>query len=96
MNELETLRNIVKYRKITLVYQGKDSGCRCGCNGVYYRPSDDLDDNAFEVALQQALDVAESEGVGIKITDDWINISYGDDKAFTIYYEGGEYVGKDN
>ena len=95
MKELETLRNIVKYRKIEKVYQGKDSGCRCGCNGRYYYPSDDLDDEMYMV-LQQALETAEIEGVGIKITDDWINISYGNDMAYTIYYEGGKYVGKDN
>ena len=89
---LETLRNIVKYRKITAVYQGQDSGCRCGCNGKYYHPADD---EMYDV-LQQAVEMAENEGVGIKITDDWINISYGDDRAYTIYYEGGEYVGKDN
>lgn len=87
MNNVEKIKNALKDKVITAVYVGQDSGCRCGCNGKYYRPSDDLDDDDMYMMAQQALDVAENEGVKVMIYDDFINISYGDDMAYTIYYE---------
>lgn len=87
MNNLEQVRKIINSKVINAVYVGQDSGCRCGCNGKYYRPSDDPLDDEMERMIQQALEIAEGEGVKIKIYDDFINISYGDDRAYTIYYE---------
>lgn len=70
-----------KVGKITKVYDGKDNACRCGCEGKYYYESD----NAFPYILSAAIGMIQKgkimEGPG------FVNISYGRNRAYTIYYE---------
>lgn len=84
------IREILKGKKVLKIYVGRDSGCRCGCGGVYYKLNEKnpFDTEIYDV-LQQALEISEVEGVKITEGNDWVNISYGDDKAYTIYYERG-------
>jgi len=70
--------------QIEKVYVGKDNGCRCGCHGTYTYTSEN------ERKVRSVLKRAQKQvatGVGF-ITDrgaDYLNVSYGNDRAVCIY-----------
>lgn len=83
MLDIEKLESILDNYGFTKVYSGQDSGCRCGCNGKYYYPKDE----GFATVMSKAImRIAEN---GAYFGDGWVNVSYGDDMAYTIYYDDG-------
>ena len=85
MKDIERFENILKGKKVTKIYSGHDSGCRCGCRGKYYR----VGDNEFDEILEQAKTMVSKSGAYFYDNRDlgFVNIPYGRDKAFTVYYE---------
>lgn len=85
MKDIERFENILKDKKVTKIYSGHDSGCRCGCRGTYYRVGED----GFGDVLEQAK--AQVGKTGAYFYDNglfaFVNVPYGRDKAFTVYYE---------
>lgn len=85
MKDIERFENVLKGKIITKIYSGRDSGCRCGCHGRYYA----VGDEGFGDVLEQAKQRIEKSGAyfydnGIL---GFVNVPYGRDKAFTVYYE---------
>ena len=66
---------------IEKLYSGKDHFCRCGCGGKYYYPNDRL----FNSIVKKACKKAYEEGVELDVQSTYINIGYGDNRAYTIY-----------
>jgi len=71
--------------KITKIYLGRDKVCRCGCAGEYTYPGEPK----FEKRVKRFLKKWESyspskddvcEGV-------YMNLSYGQDRALTAYFD---------
>ena len=44
------LSTLLKDKAITNIYTGRESGCRCGCNGTYWKPGDKGFARAFNKA----------------------------------------------
>lgn len=74
--------------KITRIYMGRDRICRCGCAGEYV----DRGEPMFEKRVQRFMKMAQT----YKFKDDqyqndigpnYVNISYGRDRALTIYFD---------
>lgn len=65
------------------IYSGKDNCCRCGCKGKYYEPKDKM----FKSMLDRSVNKFLSEDSTVDVYGNYINISYGNDRAYTIYFE---------
>lgn len=73
----------VDYTTATKIYSGRDRVCRCGCAGTYAKSNT----RAFALrAKKMAEMIASGEGV-IKDGGTYINISFGDDRALTAYFD---------
>ena len=70
-------------RQIYKIYSGRDNVCRCGCAGKYYN----LGDKMFNSILKRATKKMSEPSVDVDDTGEYINISYGDDRAYTLYYK---------
>lgn len=72
-------------KTIDKIYSGADNACRCGCRGKYY----EADNRMFKSMLKKVMNKVNEGGVEIHHCEDcgveWINISYGDNRAYTIY-----------
>lgn len=80
------------FTQITSIYVGRDSGCRCGCHGKYYyssihaQPHSTVNDKQVRRNLFRAETLLETgEGKITDRTDNYINISHGNDRAICIY-----------
>lgn len=74
--------------KITKIYMGRDRICRCGCAGEYV----DRGEPMFEKRVARFLKMAETynwseEENAHDIGPNYMNISYGQDRALTIYFD---------
>ena len=71
--------------KVTKIYLGRDRVCRCGCAGEYVTDKDPI----FAKRLKRF----EKMWLSYSPTEDDVqegvyhNISYGNDRAMTIYFE---------
>lgn len=78
----------IELDQVKKVYVGADNCCRCGCRGNYiYTGFLPKDDKRVKTLLTRAKNMVES-GKG-EITDEseeYINISYGNNRAITIYF----------
>lgn len=86
MNNLERLERKIEAYGVAKIYHGKDSGCRCGCNGVYYYPWDE----GFKDILEEAKVAIKKYGGHFYVHGgiDWVNIRVGKlDKAYTVYFK---------
>ena len=78
--------------KVSKIYLGRDRVCRCGCAGDYVtttytkgiRSYDNVDDKLAKRRLRQAQKHA-LEGAKVEYHDTYINVSYGNDRAITLY-----------
>lgn len=70
-----------KINHATKVYSGRDHVCRCGCAGKYYYAGDKL----FKTIVNRAIKKI-AEGNELEVQSDYVNVSYGDDRAYTIYF----------
>lgn len=66
--------------EITKAYIGRDKCCRCGCKGTYYEDEKNIKRLYNKVLRAMAAgETVEDEG-------DYINYSYGNDRAVTLYF----------
>lgn len=81
----EVLTRAIADGTVSRIYHGKDDACRCGCKGRYYNRGDRGFHWVFREAITKAretlCEVNEAGGLT------FINIPYGDNKAYTIYIE---------
>lgn len=77
----EKLNSAIAEGTITKIYSGKDNCCRCGCQGKYYSRGDKM----FAGILRKAKKLAFSQGY--EDYGNFINIPYGNNRAYTIYFE---------
>lgn len=78
--------------KIKQIYLGRDRICRCGCQGEYVARGEPK----FEKRVKRFLKMAETYNFEEHVSayggfldkdDTYMNISYGKDRAMTIYFE---------
>ena len=75
---------IIDKNKITKIYMGRDRICRCGCAGEYVERGDPM----FDLRLKRFIRMAETYTVcQDDIGDNYINLSYGQDRALTVYFD---------
>ena len=67
--------------RISQIYLGKDRICRCGCAGEYVTPEHPM----FHKRLKRFHALVCKEGSQTEDGGSYINVSYGNDRAMTIY-----------
>ncbi len=70
---------------VTRIYLGKDRHCRCGCGGEYVErgePGFDRRLKRFNKMLCDSINQGNIEFMG-----DYTNISYGNNRAMTVYFD---------
>lgn len=83
-----TLPNGFKAESATRVYLGRDRICRCGCAGEYV----ETESPKFSKRLARFMKMAESYQFcdtpdQPDVGDNYLNISYGKDRALTVYFD---------
>lgn len=82
---------------ISQVYFGKDHCCRCGCGGTYTAtsymkdPRSDVNDSLVQKRLKRAKKLV-LEGAEVEYGDNFINISTGENRALTFYFDEIKYI----
>lgn len=70
--------------KINKIYLGKDNCCRCGCGGDYVERAAPL----FEKRLKRFTAMwADYELQKFDEGDNFLNLSYGNNRAMTVYFD---------
>lgn len=79
------MTNGIKLRAepVEKIYSGRDHVCRCGCAGKYYYSNDKM----FQRILKRAVAKSYEQDVDIDEQPTYVNISYDNDRAYTIYYK---------
>lgn len=77
-----------KAEAVTQIYIGKDKACRCGCNGQYVERGEPMFDKRLKRfermwANYTPSTVQNAEDIG----PNYFNISYGDNRAITVYVD---------
>lgn len=78
--------------QVSKIYLGQDNVCRCGCRGdyvtttysKYIRNYDNVDNKLANRRLKQAQRLVR-DGAKVVYKDTYINVSYGNDRAITLY-----------
>ena len=79
--------------QVSTVYVGLDNHCRCGCGGTYANTSymegagDEVDDKLALRRLNKAKKLALQPDTEVEYNDTFINVSYGNNRAITIYLD---------
>lgn len=84
----------IKTERVTQIYLGRDKICRCGCAGEYVARGEPM----FEKRLKRFLKMAETYDFEKNVSpntdlpldyvqDVYLNISYGKDRAITLYFD---------
>jgi hypothetical protein len=87
----ETFMNLT-IANVSQVYVGKDRHCRCGCGGDYVatsymvNPRSEVNDKLVEKRLKRGKRLIES-GAETDFKSTYVNISTGDNRALTIYFD---------
>lgn len=66
--------------EVTNAYSGQDRVCRCGCKGRYYTDSKNVK-RLYNKVLKGI-----AEGGDVRDEGDYVNYSYGNDRAVTLYW----------
>lgn len=81
----------LKIENISQIYLGDDRACRCGCVGNYIastymkEPRSEVNNSLIQRRLSKALRLIEKEKAEVEYGSNHINVSYGKNKAITIY-----------
>lgn len=67
--------------RVTQIYLGQDRACRCGCKGEYVEPGHPK----FLKRLKRFHSLVCTPGSQTEDWGDYINVSYGNNRAMTIY-----------
>lgn len=76
----------IQLSQVKQIYSGQDNACRCGCKGTYVS-CDDLHNNALKTRLKRVKKLALLPGTEVEYDINYINVSYGNNKAITIYLD---------
>lgn len=69
---------------VTRIYLGQDRVCRCGCKGEYANRGEPLFDRRVKrFARMWASYTPTDDDVG----SNYLNVSYGEDRALTVYFD---------
>lgn len=75
---------VLKPETVYTIYMGEDGGCRCGCVGEYASRGEPI----FEKRLKRFQKMWETyEPQQDDIYGDYLNISYGNNRAMTVYFK---------
>lgn len=83
----------IDVNRIKQIYMGRDRICRCGCHGEYVSRGEPKFDRRVRLFLEMAesydfaKNVSPSSGRPLDVDDTYMNISYGKDRALTIYFD---------
>jgi hypothetical protein len=75
---------MIDYTKVKQIYMGRDKICRCGCAGEYVEPGDPKFDKRLKRFQKM---VAEYVPGPHDVDETYFNISYGRDRALTVYFD---------
>lgn len=89
--------SVEKFESLTIgqvsqVYVGKDRHCRCGCGGDYVatsfmvEPRSEVNDKLAKSRITKAKKLVE-QGAELRVEPTYFNVSYGNNRAITIYTE---------
>lgn len=82
-----------KNKNFSQVYFGKDRCCRCGCGGHYIattymiNPRSKVNDDLFNEKLNEAKVLIETNRAIFEKGENFVNISYGENRALTFYFD---------
>ena len=69
---------------VTRIYLGKDKVCRCGCRGDYVERGE----SKFDSRLKRFARMwAGYSPLKDDVSDTYLNVSYGQDRALTAYFD---------
>ena len=69
---------------VTRIYLGRDDVCRCGCHGEYVERGEPK----FDMRLRRFAKKLEGYEPGKDdVGDNYLNVSYGNDRAMTAYFD---------
>jgi hypothetical protein len=83
----------IQLNQVSQIYLGKDRVCRCGCKGKYISTSfmesarNSVNDKLANIRLKRAKKLALDNNSEVTYCGNNINVSYGDNKAITIYLD---------
>lgn len=69
---------------VSQIYIGQDNACRCGCKGEYSRPEDGV---IFSKRLKRFMNMVNKLDTNVEVEDTYVNVSYGKDRAMTVYFK---------
>lgn len=93
-NKTNIMKNVqledIKLDQVEQVYIGKDNVCRCGCAGDYVSTSfntrkEEHNDKLALMRIKSAQKKAKAGEAKVDYGPSYINVSYGIDRAITIY-----------
>lgn len=70
--------------KVSQIYLGRDKICRCGCFGEYVQPGEPKFEKRLKRFMKMVCDYVPSKD---DVCDSYVNISYGNDRAMTVYFK---------
>ena len=74
--------------KVTKIYLGKDRYCRCGCAGEYVDRGEPMFEKRLQRFVKMWCDYTPDDSLySADITDTYRNISYGQNRAMTVYFD---------
>lgn len=73
----------INFSNVKRIYVGRDSGCRCGCNGAYHEEGS----RGFKMAINRAQMLIKLNPDAVnEQTADYANVISGEDRAITLYF----------
>lgn len=84
--------NALKIENVSMIYNGQNNCCRCGCKGKYVsttfmeNPRSEVNDKRATTLLNKAKRLVD-EGAVIEFSDNNYNIESGEKNAITIYID---------
>ena len=76
----------IQLSQVKQIYSGQDNACRCGCKGTYVA-CDDLDNRLLKTRLKRAKKLALQSDTEVEYDTNYINVSFGNNRAITIYLD---------
>jgi hypothetical protein len=74
--------------RVTKIYLGKDRYCRCGCGGEYIERGDAMFEKRLRRFVAKWAEYTPDVSPEIAdVSDDYLNISYGKNRALTVYFD---------
>ena len=72
---------------VTRIYLGQDRVCRCGCKGEYVQRGEPRFDRRVKRFARMWASYAPTDDDVATGRHGYLNISYGEDRALTVYFD---------